>query len=107
MNKPSLPTEARLLDAQAMQTLKQVAAEFTVFKSAASGKVDSKSNLAAMLTSVVADAVDRPHADVTPADKPQQRADLSRRILFGYRRPRFRQGAPICSRPGGRRLAQW
>jgi hypothetical protein len=95
MNKPSLPTEARLLDAQAMQTLKQVAAEFTVFKSAA------------MLTSVVADAVDRPHADVTPADKPQQRADLSRRILFGYRRPRFRQGAPICSRPGGRRLAQW
>jgi hypothetical protein len=75
MNKPSLPTEARLLDAQAMQTLKQVAAEFTVFKSAASGKVHSKSNLAAMLTSVVADAVDRPHADVTPADKPQQRAD--------------------------------
>jgi bifunctional enzyme CysN/CysC len=75
MNKPSLPTEARLLDAQAMQTLKQVAAEFTVFKSAASGKVDSKSNLAAMLTSVLADAVDRPHADVTPADKPQQRAD--------------------------------
>src|ERR1700745_235498 len=63
MNKQSLPTEARLLDAQAMQTLKQVAAKFTVFKSAA------------MLTSVVADAVDRPHADITPADKPQQRAD--------------------------------
>jgi len=107
MNKPSLPTEARLLDAQAMQTLKQVAAEFTVFKSAASGKVDSKSNLAAMLTSVVADvSIVR-----TPMSRPPINRNnvpmLSRRILFGYRRPRFRQGAPICSRPGGRRLAQW
>ena len=76
MNKPSPPTEARLLDAQAMQTLKEVATEFAVFNSAASGKANSRGNSASMLTSVVADAVDRPHADaVARADKPQQRAD--------------------------------
>ena len=75
MNKPSPPTEARLLDAQAMQTLKEVATEFAVFKSAASGKADSKSDPASMLTSVVAEAVDRPHADVAQAAKAQQRAD--------------------------------
>jgi bifunctional enzyme CysN/CysC len=75
VNKPSPPTEARLLDAQAMQTLKEVATEFAVFKSAASGKADSKSDPASMLTSVVAEAVDRPHADVAQAAKAQQRAD--------------------------------
>jgi bifunctional enzyme CysN/CysC len=75
VNKPSPPTEARLLDAQAMQTLKEVATEFAVFNSAASDKVGPRGDPASILTSVVADAVDRPHADVTPADKPQQHAD--------------------------------
>jgi bifunctional enzyme CysN/CysC len=75
VNKPSLPTEARLLDAQAMQTLKEVATEFAVFSSAASGKVDPKGSPASILTSVVADAVDPRHANVAQADKPQQRAD--------------------------------
>ncbi len=42
MNKPSPPTEARLLDAQAMQTLKEVAVEFAFFNSAASGKIGSR-----------------------------------------------------------------
>src|SRR6516162_11890194 len=59
-----------------MQTLKEVATEFAVFNSAASGKANSRGNSASMLTSVAADAVDRPHADaVARADKPQQRAD--------------------------------
>ena len=75
MNKPSPPTEARLLDAQAMQMLKGVATEFAVFNSATRGKADAKGDPASILTSVVADAVDRPHADVARADKPQQRAD--------------------------------
>ena len=75
MNKPSPPTEARLLDAQAMQTLKEVATEFAVFKSAAGGKADSKSDPASMLTSMVAEAVGRPQADVARTDKAQQRAD--------------------------------
>jgi len=75
MNKPSPPTEPRLLDAQAMQTLKEVATEFAAFNSAASGKADAKGNPASILTSVVADAVDGPHADVVRADRPQQRTD--------------------------------
>ncbi len=75
MNKPSPPTEARLVDAQAMQTLKEVATEFAVFKSAAGGKVDSKNDPASMLTSMVAEPVDRPQADVARTGKPQQRAD--------------------------------
>jgi bifunctional enzyme CysN/CysC len=75
VNKPSLPTEARLLDAQAMQTLREVATEIAIFNSAASGKVGPKGDPASILTSVVADAVDRPPADVGRADKPQQRAD--------------------------------
>ena len=75
MNKPSAPTEARLLDAQAMRTLKEVATEFAVFKSAAGGKANSKSDPASMLTSMMAEAVDRPQADVAWTDKAQQRAD--------------------------------
>jgi bifunctional enzyme CysN/CysC len=75
VNKPSPPTEARLLDALAMRTLKGVATEFAVFKSAAGGKADSKSDPASMLTSMVAEAVGRPQADVARTDKAQQRAD--------------------------------
>jgi bifunctional enzyme CysN/CysC len=75
VNKQSPPTKARLLDAQAMQTLKEVAIEFAVFNSAATSKADSKDSPAAILTSVVTDAVDRTHADVARADKPEQRAD--------------------------------
>jgi bifunctional enzyme CysN/CysC len=75
VNKPSPPTEARLLDAQAMQTLMEVATEVAIFNSAASGRADPRGDPASILTSVVADAVDRPQADVGRADKPQQRAD--------------------------------
>ena len=75
MNKQFPPTEARLLDAQAMQVLKEVATEFAVFNSAATGKADSRGNRASILTSVLVDAVDSPQADFTRSDKPQQRAD--------------------------------
>lgn len=74
MNKPP-PTDARLLDAQAMQTLKEVATEFAAFNSAARGKIDPKPDPASILTSIVADAVDRPHGDLVARDEPQQRAD--------------------------------
>jgi bifunctional enzyme CysN/CysC len=75
VNKPSPPTEAGLLDAQAMQTLKEVATEFAVFNSAASDKADPKGGSASILTSVVAEAVDRPRIVVMSPDKPQQCAD--------------------------------
>ena len=75
MNKPSLPPTARLLDMKAIETLKEVATEFAVFNSAASDKVGPRGDPASILTSVVAEAVDRPHVDVAPFDKPQQRAD--------------------------------
>jgi bifunctional enzyme CysN/CysC len=71
-----LPTKARLLDAQAMQTLKEAAIEFAALNSAATGKADSKHGPAAMLTSAATDAVDRPHADAAGrTHKPQPRAD--------------------------------
>ena len=75
MNKPSLPPTARLLDMKAIEALKEVATEFAVFNSAASDKVGPRGDPSSILTSVVAEAVDRPHADVAPGDKPQQRAD--------------------------------
>jgi adenylyl-sulfate kinase len=75
VNKQSPPITARPLDAQAMQTLKEVATEFVVFSSAATGKADSKDGPAATLISMLTDVVDRPHADaVARADK-AQRAD--------------------------------
>jgi len=70
VNKPSPPTEARLLDAQAAQKLKEVATQFAVLNSPAHGKIDPKSDPASILTSVTADTVGLPHAD-----KPRQRAD--------------------------------
>jgi bifunctional enzyme CysN/CysC len=76
VNKPSPPPAARLLDAQAMETLKGVVAEFAVFNSAASGKLEAKGDTASMLTAVLAEAVDGPPAAVAAsADKSQQRAD--------------------------------
>ena len=75
MNKPSLPPTARLLDMKAIEALKEVATEFAVFNSAASDKVGPRGDPSSILTSVVAEAVDRPHADVAPGAKPQQRAD--------------------------------
>ena len=75
MNKLSPPTDARLLDAQAMQTLKEVATEFAAFNSAASGKAGLNRDPASILTSVVADAVGHPDSDEVARDKPQQRAD--------------------------------
>jgi bifunctional enzyme CysN/CysC len=76
VNKPSPPTEARLLDAQAIQTLKEVATEFAAFNAAASGKADAMGGSASLLTSVMAGAVARPQADLIAGfDKPRQRAD--------------------------------
>ncbi len=75
MNKVSLPIEARLLDAQAMRTLKEVATEFTIFSSAASGTADAKGDPASILTSVIAEAIDPLHAAPMSDDGPQQRAD--------------------------------
>jgi bifunctional enzyme CysN/CysC len=76
VNKPSPPPAARLLDVQAMETLKEVVAEFTVFNSAASGKLAAKDDPGSILTAVLADAVDRPHSGVVaPADKLQPPAD--------------------------------
>src|SRR2546429_7556547 len=76
MNKPSPPSESRRFDAQAIQTFREVAAEFSFFNAAATGKCEAQGGSASILTSMLADAVDQPHADVaTLADKPQQRAD--------------------------------
>jgi bifunctional enzyme CysN/CysC len=76
VNKPSPPTEARLLDAQATQTLKQVAAEFASFNAAASEKIGEGEPAASILSSMLADAVDQSHNDaVMRADRPQQSAD--------------------------------
>jgi bifunctional enzyme CysN/CysC len=76
MNKPAPPTDARLLDAQAMQRLREVATEFAAFNSAARGKVDAARHAASILTSILADAVERPHSDVLGrADRPQHPAD--------------------------------
>ncbi len=74
MNKLWPPTDARLLDAQAMQTLKEVATEFAYFNSAASGKI-GEGDPASSLTSMLVEAVDRPRADVARDGNPQQRAD--------------------------------
>lgn len=76
MNKPSPPPTARLLDVQAMETLRQAVAEFAVFNSAAAGKREGQGDPASILTAILADAVDRqPSAVATPTDTPQQRAD--------------------------------
>ena len=101
MNKPSPPSEARLLDALAMQTLKQVAVEFASFNAAASGKIGECAP-ASILTSMLADAADRSHNDaVTRADWLQQPADafaahivwLSEAALLPGRGYLFKAGA--------------
>jgi bifunctional enzyme CysN/CysC len=73
VNKPS-PPAARLLDVQAMETLRQVVAEFAAFNSAAAGKLEVRGDPASILTTMLADAVDRQPV-VAPTDAPQQRAD--------------------------------
>jgi bifunctional enzyme CysN/CysC len=76
VNKPSPPTESRRLDAQAIQTLREVATKFAFFNSTAKGKCEIQGASASILTSMLADAVDQPHVDIiTLADKPRQRAD--------------------------------
>jgi bifunctional enzyme CysN/CysC len=78
VNKPSPPTDPRRLDAQAIQTLREVAAEFAFFASAAKGKshVEGHATSSDAVTSILVDAVGRSEADVvTLADKPQQHAD--------------------------------
>jgi bifunctional enzyme CysN/CysC len=83
VNKQSPPTKARLLDAQSVQTLKEVATEFAVFSSAATGKAVSKDSPAATSTSMVTEAVDRPHADaVARADKPQRADAFAAHIVW-------------------------
>lgn len=76
MNKLSLPSDPRRLDAQAIRALKEVAAEFAYFNSVAGGKSDAEEVRASILTSTLADAVDAPQIDVvTQTNKPQHRAD--------------------------------
>lgn len=74
MNKPSLPTDPHRLDAQAIPTLKEVAAEFAYFSSVAGEKNDVEEARASILTSILANAVDVPQVDFV-APKSQQRAD--------------------------------
>ena len=78
MNKPSLSTEPHRLDAQAIQTLSEVAAEFAFFTSAGKGKNrtgNDHASISAAVTSMLTEAVDRHTDAVTCADKPRQRAD--------------------------------
>jgi bifunctional enzyme CysN/CysC len=98
LNKPSLPTDR--LDAQAIHTLKEVAAEFAYFNSVVGGKNAVESARASILTSILAEAVDGPQADIG-AHKPQQRADafaahlvwLSEASLFPGRSYLLKAGA--------------
>ena len=76
MNKPAPPTDTRLLDAQAMRRLREVATEFAALNSAVRCKVGAARDPASILTSLLTDAVERPHGDVLGrADRPQQPAD--------------------------------
>jgi bifunctional enzyme CysN/CysC len=104
VNKPSPPTEARLLDAQAVQTLREVAIEFAVFNSAARGKAGPKGDPASIFTSVVADTVDRPHADVARTDKPQQRADAFAAHIVWLSEARLLPGRAYLLKAGGQTI---
>ncbi|MGN6746977.1 MAG: adenylyl-sulfate kinase [Xanthobacteraceae bacterium] len=76
MNKPASPTDPRLLDAQAMQRLRELASEFAAFDSAAHGKVDAARDPASILTSILADAVEHPQSDgLGRTDQPPHPAD--------------------------------
>jgi bifunctional enzyme CysN/CysC len=79
LNKPSLPSEPRRLDAQAMDVLRQVAAEFDFFNSAAKAKTGverSGASTSDAITTMLADAVDRSGGRIAAsAEKPRQRAD--------------------------------
>ena len=92
-----------------MQVLKEVATEFAVFNSAATGKADSRGDPASILTSVVVDAVDRPHADFTRSDKPQQRADaFAAHIVWLSEAPLLPGRAYLLPRPiGSRTFVAW
>ena len=75
MNKPSPPTAARLLDAQAIQTFRQVAAEFASFNTAASEKTGNGEPVT-ILTSILADALARAfEGGVSETDRLPQPAD--------------------------------
>jgi bifunctional enzyme CysN/CysC len=69
-----MPTDPRRLDAQAIHTLKEVAAEFAYFNSVAGEKNDVDEARASILTKILANAVDGPQVDFVNA-KSQQRAD--------------------------------
>jgi bifunctional enzyme CysN/CysC len=78
LNKPSLPTDPQRLDGQAIETLREVSAEFAFFASAGKGKSSTGNDHASIsgtVTSMLAEAVDQQAHIVTLADKPQQRAD--------------------------------
>lgn len=79
MNKPLQPHELRRLDTQAIQVLRQVAAEYALFNSAAKAKHSSERDGPAgsdVITSMLTDAVERPQAgSAASADKLQHRAD--------------------------------
>jgi bifunctional enzyme CysN/CysC len=74
LNKPSLPADPHRLDAQAVHTLKEVAAEFAYFNSVVGEKNDVEGARTSILTSILANAADRPQVD-SVAPKSQQHAD--------------------------------
>ncbi len=91
-------TESRQLDAQAIQTLREVAAELSFLNSTAKGKCETQGDSASILSSMLADALDLPLGD-----KPGQRADafaahlvwLSEASLFPGRSYVIRAGAQV------------
>jgi bifunctional enzyme CysN/CysC len=79
LNKSSSPSDPRHLDARAVQTLREVAAEFESSVSVAKGKNDAehgRAPLGAARASILLDAANRSDtAAATLADKARQRAD--------------------------------
>jgi bifunctional enzyme CysN/CysC len=76
VNKPAAPTDSRLLDAEAIQRLSEVATEFAAFNYAASGKADAAADPVSILTATPTDAGAQPHSEILRrAARPRQPAD--------------------------------
>jgi bifunctional enzyme CysN/CysC len=77
LNKPLQPSNPRRLDAQAIEVLRQVAAEFALFSSAAKEKMDAERGGASVsdaITTMLANAVDRSDTHIDSLAE-TQRAD--------------------------------
>jgi bifunctional enzyme CysN/CysC len=79
LNKESYSTDQRRSDAQAIDVLGEVAAEFALFSSVAKGRSDAEdhgASASAAITAMLSTAVDVSGSDVVAlTDKPRQRAD--------------------------------